>query len=155
MPSIEGHEIVQEARSWLETPYRHQGRLKHIAVDCVGLIVGVGQALGGLSINPEDWSEFSRYARTPNPTKMLEGMERFLVPLDLHAVEPAPDGCIAWLEWREDLPMHLGLMATFEGRRTLIHAYQGAGKCVEHGFEAPWPDRVSSWWRYPGGPAVG
>lgn len=154
MPSIEGQEIVREARSWLDTPYRHQGRLQHIAVDCVGLIVGVGQALGALSVNPADWVEFSRYTRTPNPTKMREGMERFLVRLDWPAADPAPDGCIAWLEWRQDLPMHLAIMATFEGRRTMIHAYESAGKCVEHGFEAPWPDRVSSWWRYPGGPAV-
>ena len=37
--------IVREARSWIGTPYRHQGALKHAGADCLGLIRGVYRAV--------------------------------------------------------------------------------------------------------------
>jgi len=36
-------EIVNEVRTWLDTPFQHQGRLKGVACDCIGLIVGVNK----------------------------------------------------------------------------------------------------------------
>jgi len=41
-------EIIAEARTWLKTPWRHQGRLKGIACDCVGHIVCVPARVGHL-----------------------------------------------------------------------------------------------------------
>ena len=38
--------IVAEARTWLDTPYLHQGRRKGHGVDCLGLVIGFdGQAI--------------------------------------------------------------------------------------------------------------
>lgn len=150
MPSSNAETIVAEARSWVGTRYVHQHRAKGLAVDCVGLILGVGAATGALAISREDWAPYANYSKTPNPAKMREAMARFLVRVDLPAATPAPDGCIGWIQWREDLPMHLAIMATFEERRTMIHSFEHAGGCVEHGFVPPWPERVGSWWRYPG-----
>ena len=39
-------DIVREARSWIGTPYAHQGRIKGVGVDCVGLVIGVARAMG-------------------------------------------------------------------------------------------------------------
>jgi NlpC/P60 family putative phage cell wall peptidase len=144
--------IVAEARTWVGTPYRHQGRAKGRRVDCVGLILGVGQQTGLLNVSAEAWAPYSGYARTPNPKRMGEAMDLFLRELDWPREEPAPDGAIGWLQWRDDLPMHLAIMATFQGRRTMIHAFEGVEACVEHGFVAEWPSRVASWWAYPGKP---
>src|SRR5258705_11857517 len=38
--------FITEALTWEGTPYRHQGRLKGVGVDCIGLLVGVAHALG-------------------------------------------------------------------------------------------------------------
>ena len=38
-------EIVAEARNGIGTPYRHQGSLKGVACDCIGLVRGVWRAL--------------------------------------------------------------------------------------------------------------
>lgn len=141
--------VVECARSWVETPFSHQGRVKGHRVDCVGLILGVGEELGLLSITPRQLRPFSGYARTPNPRMMGEGIRRFLSPNPTPRGDAPPDGSIGWLEWREDLPMHLAIIATYRDRRTLIHAYQNAGKCVEHGFVAEWPGRIVSWWDFP------
>lgn len=144
--------VVEEARAWVGTAYGHQGRMQGSKVDCVGLIIAVGLATGVLEITADQWRPYAGYSRTPNPRRMGEAMAEFLIPLELAARPDAlpPDGTVAWLQWREDLPMHLGILATFEGRRTLIHAFEHVGKCVEHGFAAEWPNRVASWWCYPG-----
>lgn len=142
--------VVAEARTWVKTPYEHQGRLKTRRVDCVGLIIGTGTELGLLDIDSASWKRFAGYARTPNPRMMGEAMAQWLVPLDLKRDEEAPDGCVGWFGWRADMPMHLAIMATFEGRRTMIHAFGHVGACVEHGFVAEWPGRVVSWWSFPG-----
>lgn len=151
MQSIE-QEIVDHARAWVGTPYRDKQRARGLGADCVGLIIGVGLETGLLPWDESVWSEFAGYSRTPNPRKMGRAIEHFLRPIMVPPLEAPRDGSIAWMGWRAELPMHLGIVATLGGRRTLIHAYQNVGRVVEHGFSAEWPGRVMSWWRYPGAP---
>jgi cell wall-associated NlpC family hydrolase len=143
-------DILEEARQWVGTPYRHQGKVRGRAVDCVGLILGVGHNLGLLDIDPAEWREFASYSRTPNPRKMATAMELFLRPLDCPPAEDPGAGAIGWFGWRDEMPMHLAIMGEFDGRRTMIHAFSHAERCVEHGFVSEWPGRVVSWWAYPG-----
>src|SRR3954464_8104787 len=99
--------IVAAARSWVGTPYQHQQMLKGVGVDCVGVILGTGFESGTLTITEEAWAPFANYSRTPNPRKMAIAMKQFLVPVDADSA-PRP-GLVAWLQWRDDLPMHLGI----------------------------------------------
>jgi len=143
--------VVNEARTWVGTPYRHQAKVKGAGVDCVGLCLGVGLALDLLpTFDREAWREFAGYGRLPNPTKMEAGLRRFLVPV----VGAAQPGDWAWMQWatREgrDLPMHMAMLAYGPSGPSIIHAFADVGACVEHGFTAEWPARVVSWWRYPG-----
>lgn len=156
--------IVEEARRWAGTPYHHQARLKGVGVDCAGLIIGVGAALGIMPFDEIRFREFANYARQPNPNQMRRALEAHLVEIPEHV---AGEGDVMWLEWRVGLPMHLAICATvadepeqelsalwgqvvMSGRSTMIHATSEVGRVVEHGFADPWPDRVNSFWRYPG-----
>jgi NlpC/P60 family putative phage cell wall peptidase len=142
--------VVAEARSWIDTPYRHQASLKGVGCDCGGLIRGVGEAAGVLSIDPLVWKRVGNYGRMPNPNRVRETLELFLTEIDAAA---AGEGDIVWLAWREELPMHLALLASGPNGPTLIHALADVGpqgRVVEHGFVAEWPGRADSWWRYPG-----
>lgn len=142
--------IVEEARRWVGTPYRHSHRLIGAGVDCVGLVIGVGAALGFLDIPEDEWAPFSGYSRTPNPRKMGEAMAKWLDRIEDPQHVPAA-GEILWLQWRPDLPMHLAIVASYEDRYpTMIHAFQSAGKCVEHRYSEMWSRRVNSVWRYRG-----
>lgn len=148
-------QVIAEARTWVGTPYVHQHELKGVAVDCVGLILGVGKALDIVDWTEERWAPYRAYGRTPNPARMRRGMHEFLVPVastedSLCPAAEAKPGMIVWLQWRNSLPMHLAIVGTIEDRLTIIHAYNGAAKCVEHGFVDPWPGRVESVWKYPG-----
>ncbi len=42
-----GAAIVAAARGWLGTPYRHQGALKGVGCDCLGLLRGVWREVVG------------------------------------------------------------------------------------------------------------
>ncbi len=143
--------LVSCARDWIGTPYVHQHRTRGHAVDCVGLIIGAGLEAGVLPTWTEErWAPFAAYGRAPNPAHMTKAIAEFLDPIDAYADEPQPDGSVAFMGWREHLPMHLAIMATLDGRRTMIHAFAHVGAVVEHGFSAEWPGRVISWWSYPG-----
>lgn len=139
--------VIDEARSWIGTPYRHQACVKAVGVDCTMLIRAVGEAVGVLAIDPDVWRRYAGYGRAPNPKRMGEALRRFMVRI---APSKARPGDVVWLEWRADMPMHLAMLARFKGRATLIHALSGAGKVVEHGYAAEWPARSHSFWRYPG-----
>lgn len=153
-----GAAVVAQARLWVGTPYKHQHRQLGVGCDCVGLIIGVGRATQVLELSDEDWEPYEGYSTHPNPRKMVGAMHRFMVPLDLPP-KPAhlpPDGAVMHLGWREHLPMHLAILATDRfGRRTMIHAFKWRDKVVEHGFVAEWPERVISWWTWPGLPMPG
>lgn len=139
--------IVLEARRWKDTPYHHQAALIGVGCDCVGLIRGVGFACDVLPRRDAEWKLFNAYGRRPNPRRMLEGMRTFLVELNKGEQQL---GDIAWIEWREDLPMHLAILASNPRGQTLIHSYSDVGRVVEHGLSQQWLDRIVSWWRYPG-----
>jgi cell wall-associated NlpC family hydrolase len=142
------HAIVAEARSWKGTPFVHQGRLKHHACDCIGLIWRVGEACCEVYMDPDKTKRFLGYSHQPNPRMMREALELFFVEIERDDLKI---GDFVWIEWRENLPMHLGIVALDQTNRfTIIHALKQVGKVVEHGFTDEWRGRVNSCWRYPG-----
>lgn len=139
--------IVEEARTWIGTPFRHQARLKHVGCDCIGLVWKAAEKAGAFSPDPAAVQKYLDYGRHPNPRIMRQALLEFFTPI---REEDAKAADVVWLKWREDLPMHLALVAfDRHGRRTIIHAIQDAGRVVEHGFTQEWVDRIDSWWRYP------
>lgn len=139
--------VIAEARTWIGTPFRHQAKCKGVGVDCVQLIAGVGEAAGVMTIDPGKAAAFAGYGRVPNPARMGEALRIFMTPIEAGDARP---GDVAWLQWRENLPMHLAILSEHKGRVTIIHALAEIGRCVEHGFTQEWRDRVVSYWRYPG-----
>jgi hypothetical protein len=152
--SPDAEKIVAEARTWVGTPYAHQAQLKGVGVDCVGLILGTGKGSGFMGPDVDErFKVFGGYSRVPNPRRMREGMETFLDPAPFgmpKAGECPPTGSIGWFQWRADLPMHLAVIARFEGRPSMIHAYSFAGRAVEHTLNAIWLARLNSVWVYRG-----
>jgi cell wall-associated NlpC family hydrolase len=107
-------EIIAEARSYIGTPWQHQGRLKGVGVDCAGVVVGVGKTCGVIS--GDSWALGTGYGRQPNPIKMKMALDALL---DRVRKENMLPGDVAWLRAGCDLAQHLGI---FSERNTLIHA---------------------------------
>lgn len=113
-------QIIQEARSWIDTPYQHQGRIKGIACDCIGLIIGVRKALGLRNYDIDGYNRFGK------GVEILSECDRNLIP-----VENASHGDILVFTIRR-YPTHLAFLATDGSYPTIIHAYQNIKAVKEH-----------------------
>lgn len=108
-------EIVAEARTWKGTPWQHQGRLKGVAADCVGVVVKTGEAVGLVSAA---WANRTDYGRHPQPLKMKAGLEQVF---DRVPREDMKAGDILWLRIGDNA-QHLGILTADGTRPTLLHA---------------------------------
>lgn len=137
--------IVDEARRWIGTPYRHQASCLGAGTDCLGLIRGVWRALFGAE--PEavpaysmDWSE-------------PQGQERLWDAAMRHLIEkPAgtedPGDVILFRMRGGAVAKHLGIMSVVGPGAAFVHAYSGRG-VVESALSAPWRRRIVARFAFP------
>ena len=114
-------EIVRLARSWIGTPYQHQGSLKGVGADCLGLLRGVWREAVGEE--PEEVPAYSpAWAELGAADQLLGGAFRHLLPLAGDAEIRA--GTVLLFRWRAHLPAkHCGIAT---GPETFVHAHDGA-----------------------------
>lgn len=129
-------DIVAEARRWIGTPFRHQGRVLGVGVDCAGLVIGVAHALGLSSF------DYTQYGREPANGLLLDICERHLNRMPLLDARP---GDIYAMRFGAE-PQHLAIVSDYG----IIHAYAPAGKCVEHRMDDVWRRRIVRAYRYRG-----
>jgi NlpC/P60 family putative phage cell wall peptidase len=111
--------VLSEAKTWLGTPYRHQGFRKGVGCDCLGLIRGIWREVYGTE--PElpgpytaDWAE------TAGHDKLLEAARRHCIERN---IEQALAGDLLVFRWRaHHAAKHLGILMT---KDTFLHAYEG------------------------------
>lgn len=132
-------DIVAEARTWLGTPFVHQGRAKGRAVDCLGLVACVGSALG---LTAAEHVERTDYGRIPNPRRMRAELQAHL---DEIPVAFAGEGDVVHMAWTRQ-PMHLGILTDVG----ILHAYSAIPAVVEHPLDDAWRGRIRFAYRYPG-----
>lgn len=138
MPSRRS-DVVRAARALVGAPFRHQGR-DPAGIDCVGVVIAVGRALGvGL-----DWPEMP-YQRFPPEDYVRMVLERYLVPL---RGEPEA-GDVALIRWRRTAN-HLAIVSDGADPFGLIHAYYVTGRVVEHRADTHWRDRIVSLYGFKG-----
>lgn len=137
-------EVVSQARTWLDTPYHHQGRKKGVAVDCIGLVWGVSAELGYAPEIP------ANYAKSPNPRLLLDCCDRLLVKSD-HVAETLVPGDIMVM-WGMTLheAQHFAFVGNVGERLTMIHAFSKSKKVVEHGIDPFWLGRLVAVYHLPG-----
>lgn len=133
--------VVDEARRWLGTPYRHQASMRGAGCDCLGLLRGIWRAVeGGEPPVPPyspDWDEVAR------EDVLLTAAGRYLVPTEVAALAA---GHVLLFRMRHGaVAKHLGICS---GPERFIHAYSGHG-VVESPLSAPWRRRVVAVFRFP------
>jgi NlpC/P60 family putative phage cell wall peptidase len=130
--------IIEEARSWIGTPYVHQASAKAAGCDCLGLIRGVWRAVIGAE--PETPPAYSRDWSEPQGDEALwAAAARHLRQKSLHEAE---SGDLLLFRMRHGaVAKHLGLAAEIGAAPTFIHSYSGHG-VVESALTAPWQRRI-------------
>jgi NlpC/P60 family putative phage cell wall peptidase len=132
--------LVAEARRWLGTPFRHQGRIRGEGVDCIGLVLEPARALGLTDYRP------AAYARLPDAGTMREELVRHLIKVARSDMRPGDVLLLA----APLSPSHLALVGELGGALTMIHASGPIGRVVEHGIDATWAGRIRGVFRFPG-----
>lgn len=132
--------IVDEARSWIGTPFYPHGRTKGVGVDCVQLAREVYTACGMV-----DPTEFESYKMADGETLAASKVLRWLyghvaefVPTD----GPLPGRLVTLKVGR--VTHHVGIVT---GGRTFVQAVMKYGVREFDLTDSTWGGRVTSYWR--------
>lgn len=136
--------VEDTARSFVGTPFRHQGRIPGVGLDCVGVVAKTAHLLG---ISDYDWTNYQRRASWAGEfeSHFSRNMDRVRVP-DIRA------GHVAIFR-QEGFPCHCGVIGSRSGRGlSLIHAYLPRRAVVEEDFIGEWTagDRIMAAFAYRG-----
>lgn len=139
--------IVEQAKTWVGTPFRHQGRDKFIGADCAGLILGVGQEVERMKLTEHEQKVLKRYRQFPSPMEVESLLAEFL-----DRVEEGDEqlGDIVLIKSRNSRAGHVGIITQFEPFLMIIHANDAFGKIVEQGIPPRSSNRVLGYFRYKG-----
>jgi NlpC/P60 family putative phage cell wall peptidase len=124
--------LLEEARSWIGTPYRHQASVKSVGCDCLGLVRGVWR--GCLGAEPElpppyapDWAEAGGIET------LQQAALRHLRPLP--SAEFAAGDVLLFRYRGGCLAKHVAIASAAD---RMIHAHDGASVCEI---------AITPWWR--------
>lgn len=117
--TISKPEIIEAAREWIGTPYRHQASCRGAGCDCLGLVRGVWRDLYGAE--PEtpppyspDWGEAGAAEH------MLDAAARHMIPI---ALDRAQGGDAIVFRMRGGrIAKHMAILSS---DTTMIHAQSG------------------------------
>lgn len=130
--------VVEAARGWVGTPYRHRAALRGVGCDCIGLIRGVwAEVIGAAPELPAyraDWRDGTHSA------ELRALAERWLLPAEM-----APGAVLLFRIGASLLPRHCGI---FVGGGRFVHAQERLG-VVEGNLTDGWARRVVSIWTFP------
>ncbi len=130
--------IANVSTSWLGTKFKHQGRMKHVGCDCIGLIIGVLSELD-FTINGELINRLDNktYAKTPKNHLLERSLDNIFKPINLVQI-----GDIILMRFHRE-PQHVGFISRINGNGIyIIHAYQKIGSVIEHKITENWQDKI-------------
>lgn len=126
-------EVIGVARSMVNTPWRHQGRLpgpsESAGVDCVGLVVCTGWGLGLTTFDTTDYSRHADWG------KFLGYFRQECDEIPLSKMGPGDIICLRDKQY----PCHCAIVGQYpDGALSLIHAFATRRKVVEERFTEEW-----------------
>lgn len=122
-------DVIEEAKTWLGTPYHSGARIKGVGVDCGQYLIGAYEAAGVLPIdgcNPGTYSPEWHLHRSEE--KYLSWIQKYC---NVQTGEPQP-GDIAVFRFGRCVS-HAGIVLAWP---TIIHAYVGLGVILSDYREA-------------------
>lgn len=129
-------QILAAARETLGTPFRHQGRLVGVGLDCAGVACYVAERLGLRYDAPLD------YPREPYRGQLRGTLDA--QPCLTPTRDPQPGDVLLMRFARE--PQHVGIMTDIG----VLHSYEAIGRVVEHRLDDVWSARIVAAYRFAG-----
>lgn len=150
--------VLRAARSWLGTPFAHQGRQKGVRCDCIGLVIEVCREVGLVDAAglPADWNH-TGYGRFPDSYGPTQALLRYFTRVEPRSTMRPGD--LALFRTVRGEPAHMGWLGDAGDPWSLIHAYAARtipqARVQEHRLGPHWLARLHSVYRLPLAPAHG
>lgn len=140
-------EVIEHARSYVDTPFHAKGRVRGLGIDCVGLILCVAEDLNLKDIigAPLLRTDYTQYSDQPVGRFV---QDRCRERLQLKSTSEMKPGDVVTMRIPIE-PCHVGIISEHNGTLYLIHAYSGTKKCVEHILDAAWRRRIVCVFQFP------
>jgi cell wall-associated NlpC family hydrolase len=132
-----GRLIADAARTFVGTPFVHQGRQPGVGLDCAGVVLCAAWE-AGLTL-----PEVADYGRLPKVEHLVASLGERARAVEVGYLAP---GDVLLFAWRSGQPAHFAVWD--EG--CIVHAYESAGRTLLQQFAAPWRARLQSCWRLRG-----
>ena len=132
--------LIDEARTWIGTPYLDQARVKGCGVDCANLIAAVAEANGMAPVVLEPYS--NQWHLHNSEEKMINIIKSYGC---VEVVDLTP-GTLITFQFGQ-VSGHIGIMVS---ETTFVHADRTAGKVTEVSLNGAWLRRLSGKFRLPG-----
>lgn len=117
---ITASDLIEEAESWIDTRWKHQGRVKGVGVDCYGLIIEIARKF---DLTKFDSKKYGTYGRYPDSSKMWFFLRTYMREVSIKNIRK---GTVLFMAFETE-PMHL---AIYDGEN-IIHAFVLARKVVK------------------------
>jgi NlpC/P60 family putative phage cell wall peptidase len=141
-----GARIVEAARRWLGTPYRHQASKRGVGADCLGLVRGVWREIVGPE--PEHPPAYSDdWAEATGEERLMLAALRHMQKIPRCATQR---GDMLLFRMMERGPAKHAAILTSDSLEhgTILHAYSGHSVC-ETRLTDPWLRRLAAVFRFP------
>lgn len=115
--AVTPEQLIAEARTWLGTPYSSQGRTRENGLDCGGLLIVVGRALGLTEL------EELGYSNSPNGERFEQLLDENCIRIE--PKEAAKVGDILAIDYGEGV-QHTAFVTRLDPL-TVIHAKRPHG----------------------------
>lgn len=139
-------DVVDAARAWLGTPYRHQASCRGVGADCLGLIRGVWRDVVGTE--PEQPPAYTPdWAEATGDERLLRAAHRLLTRV--REDDAAPGDILLFRMIDRGPAKHVAVLVSDgldQGR--IVHAYSGHAVC-ETRLTAAWRRRLAGVFRLP------
>jgi hypothetical protein len=128
--------LVEAVRKYIDTPFRHQGRLPGVALDCAGVVVC------GLRECGCDVSDVKGYGRIPSNGLFIKVIEEQCDPIPFKDIVV---GDFLVFSFISD-PQHIAIVSSLDPL-LIIHAYSDVKKVVENSVDDFWRARLKGCYR--------
>lgn len=143
--------LIEVARTWLNTPWKHNGKVKGVEVDCVNFLLESGKE-AGLKL-PDLPDQYGRVAIADDITKYLEeNLEKKHIDIEPYIKSNAVFKDSGIIEAGNVILYKLvgynTHVAIATSSNTIIHAcnYKRYNKVIEHPIDGVWRNRINSIW---------
>ena len=126
--------LIDSARTWINTPWQHNQRIKGIGVDCVNFLSAIAHESG---LNIEEIPE--SYGRTAIDNQIEEYLKRNFTLKNSLEIEENNIILYTFSGYKN----HVALATS---PTTIIHANSRVGKVVEHQIDGIWLKFIASIW---------